>query len=123
MGTHGFMVLAEETIPSRRDPPLIMKFHCCKVIIIYNYIYINIIIWGFPLNGGTPKWIVLKGKPSIKMDDLGVLYPHLWKPTQKKTHGRLRDKRDRIFLGPPFEDDRGNCWSQPGLGLAVTTKA
>ena len=52
----------------------------------------------------------------------------LWKrwdqnPPAQKTHCRLRDKRDRIFLGPPFEDDRGNCWSQPGLGLAVTNQS
>ena len=32
-------------------------------------------------------WFI-NGKPDIKMDDLGVLYPHLWKPTQKNTQHR-----------------------------------
>ena len=27
------------------------------------------IYWGFPLNGGTPKWMVYKGKSENKMDE------------------------------------------------------
>ena len=32
------------------------------------------LVWVFPKNRGTPKWMVYTGKPEnpIKMDDLGV---------------------------------------------------
>ena len=32
------------------------------------------LVWVFPKNRGTPKWMVYNGKPEnpIKMDDLGV---------------------------------------------------
>ena len=57
----GTMVLAEETILSRMGPPLIMKFHCCKVIIICNHMGGSI-----PLNGGTPNgWFIMEN-PILK---------------------------------------------------------
>ena len=41
---------------------------------MYVYIYIYIYIYmGVSINGGTPEWMVDKGKSHLEMDDLGVL--------------------------------------------------
>ena len=61
------------------------------------------------INGGTPKWMVYKGKSHLEMDDLGI--PPLWKHPYEPIYRAISCHRGyRWVIFHRVENPPARCW-------------